>query len=110
VRRKEYAAAASAYEAALALNPLYPDVWFSLGYCYLRLEQTHKALQVMHRHMPVTYIRLLTLCVILVVCAGTDAVFVGCVPVHVPQAYTPNCDAFHPAPPLHQECAHTYTS
>lgn len=46
VRRKEYAAAATAYEAALALNPLYPDVWFSLGYCYLRLEQTQKALQV----------------------------------------------------------------
>lgn len=46
VRRKEYAAAAAAYESALALNPLYPDVWFSLGYCYLRLEQNHKALQV----------------------------------------------------------------
>lgn len=46
VRRKEYAAAATAYEAALTLNPLYPDVWFSLGYCYLRLDQTQKALQV----------------------------------------------------------------
>jgi tetratricopeptide (TPR) repeat protein len=46
VRRKEYAAAAVAYESALALNPLYPDVWFSLGYCYLRLEQNQKALQV----------------------------------------------------------------
>lgn len=46
VRRKEYQAAATAYEAALALNPLHPDVWFSLGYCYLRLEQNQKALQV----------------------------------------------------------------
>jgi tetratricopeptide (TPR) repeat protein len=50
VRRKEYAAAAAAYEAALALNPLYPDVWFSLGYCYLRLEHNHKALQVSLHH------------------------------------------------------------
>lgn len=49
MRRKEYAAAASAYEAALALNPLHPDVWFSLGYCYLRLEETQKALQVRGR-------------------------------------------------------------
>lgn len=46
VRRKEYGPAAAAYEAALSLNPLYPDVWFSLGYCYLQLDQTQKALQV----------------------------------------------------------------
>lgn len=48
LRKKEYEQAAAAYEAALALNPLYPDVWFSLGYCYLRMEQTQKALQVQH--------------------------------------------------------------
>jgi len=46
LRKKEYGEAAAAYEAALGLNPLYPDVWFSLGYCYLKTGQIQKALQV----------------------------------------------------------------
>jgi tetratricopeptide (TPR) repeat protein len=46
VQRKEYARAAAAYELALALNPLYPDAWFAQGYCYLRMGENTKALQV----------------------------------------------------------------
>jgi tetratricopeptide (TPR) repeat protein len=46
MQRKEYARAASAYELALGLNPLYPEAWFAQGYCYLRLGENTKALQV----------------------------------------------------------------
>lgn len=46
LRNKDYGLAAAAFEAALSLNPLYPDTWFSLGFCYLKLEQQDKALQV----------------------------------------------------------------
>jgi tetratricopeptide (TPR) repeat protein len=46
MQRKEYARAASAYELALGLNPLYPEAWFSQGYCYLRIGENTKALQV----------------------------------------------------------------
>lgn len=47
--RKDFGAAAAAYERALALSPLFPDAWFSLGYCWLRLDQNTKALQVRAR-------------------------------------------------------------
>lgn len=47
--RQDYAAAADAYETALALSPLYPDAWFALGYCYLKMGDNGKALQVMDR-------------------------------------------------------------
>lgn len=44
--RKDNAAAADAFELALGLSPLYPDAWFALGYCCLRLGRTERALQV----------------------------------------------------------------
>jgi tetratricopeptide (TPR) repeat protein len=46
VTRKDYAAAAAAYDLALALSPLYPDAWFALGYCHLKMGDNSKALQV----------------------------------------------------------------
>lgn len=46
MQRKEYTRAAAAYELALALNPLYPEAWFAQGYCYLRMGDNSKALQV----------------------------------------------------------------
>lgn len=46
MQRKEYARAAAAYELALRLNPLYPEAWFAQGYCYLRIGDNTKALQV----------------------------------------------------------------
>lgn len=49
VQRKEYAKAAEHYQLALAINPLHPDAWFSLGYCYLKTDQPRKALQVRRR-------------------------------------------------------------
>jgi Flp pilus assembly protein TadD len=48
MQRKEYARAAAAYELALGLNPLYPEAWFAQGYCYLRIGENVKALQVRH--------------------------------------------------------------
>lgn len=46
IARQDYAAAAAAWAQALALSPLYPDAWFSAGYCYLKLGEQRKALQV----------------------------------------------------------------
>lgn len=46
LNHQDYAAAAAAFEKALALSPLYPDAWFSLGYCYMRNGEDGKALQV----------------------------------------------------------------
>jgi Flp pilus assembly protein TadD len=37
--RKDFAAAAAAYDRALSRNPVHADVWFSLGFCRLRLSQ-----------------------------------------------------------------------
>eukprot|EP00879_Flechtneria_rotunda_P017593 GHRR01018443.1.p1 GENE.GHRR01018443.1~~GHRR01018443.1.p1 ORF type:complete len:607 (+),score=293.02 GHRR01018443.1:146-1822(+) len=45
LQRKEYSKAAAAYKLALGLNPLYPDVWFALGFCYLKLKDNSNALQ-----------------------------------------------------------------
>ena len=41
--KKEYAAAAQHYAAALARNPLHADVWFALGYCHLKTHNTEAA-------------------------------------------------------------------
>ncbi len=47
LRRKDWAAAAEHYEAALRINPLNPDAWFALGYAYLKLPgRQHDALRV----------------------------------------------------------------
>jgi len=46
LKTKDWATAALHFEAALGLSPLYPDAWFSLGYCYLRTERQDKARQV----------------------------------------------------------------
>ena len=46
LRRRDYAAAAEHLEAAVALNPLNTESWFSLGYCYVKLAQADQALRV----------------------------------------------------------------
>ncbi len=46
-RRKDWAAAGGHWERALGLSPMYPEGWFSLGYCRLKLEDNAGALQVM---------------------------------------------------------------
>ena len=46
VEKKEWGAAAEHWGLALGLSPMYPEAWFSLGYCYLKLGQSKKALQV----------------------------------------------------------------
>ena len=46
MRRKDYAAAVEHWEAALALNPLQPAGWFSLGFACLKAGDTPRALQV----------------------------------------------------------------
>jgi tetratricopeptide (TPR) repeat protein len=43
VRKGEWANAIVAYQLALALNGLYPDVWFSRGCSHMRLEQFTEA-------------------------------------------------------------------
>jgi Flp pilus assembly protein TadD len=37
--RKAYAQATAHYRLALCRNPLHADVWFSLGFCHLKLAQ-----------------------------------------------------------------------
>ena len=34
------------WELALALNPLHPQGWFSLGYCCIKLERYDRAVEV----------------------------------------------------------------
>ena len=46
LRRRDYAMAAEHLEAAVALNPLNAESWFSLGYCYVKLEKAEPALRV----------------------------------------------------------------
>ena len=46
LRRRDYVAAAEHLEAAVALNPLNSDSWFSLGYSYVKTEQPEQALRV----------------------------------------------------------------
>jgi len=38
LRRKEYEQAVTSFRLSLGLNPLYPNIWFSMGCCYLQLE------------------------------------------------------------------------
>ena len=49
MERKDYKAASASYELALNINSLHPDAWFSLGYCYLKLEDDANALKVGRR-------------------------------------------------------------
>eukprot|EP00899_Mesostigma_viride_P027834 jgi/Mesvir1/8235/Mv12517-RA.1 len=42
--RGEYEASVGHWEDALAINPLYPDAWFSLGYAAIKSNQFDKAL------------------------------------------------------------------
>ncbi|KAK9803991.1 hypothetical protein WJX72_011120 [[Myrmecia] bisecta] len=44
-RRKEYAKSAKHWEKALAINPLFPDGWFALGYCALKTGDYARAVQ-----------------------------------------------------------------
>ena len=46
LEKKDYKAAAHAFELALELNTLHPDAWFSLGYCHLKLDDDTNALRV----------------------------------------------------------------
>lgn len=46
IRNNNWAAAAQHWEAALALNPLNPEGWFSLGFAYIKEKDYPKALQV----------------------------------------------------------------
>lgn len=45
VRQKRWGAVAEHWEAALALNPLNPEGWFSLGFAYIKEKDYAKALQ-----------------------------------------------------------------
>lgn len=47
--RKDYAAAAACWERALAINALFPEGWFALGYAYLKEGQDDKALSAFSR-------------------------------------------------------------
>ncbi len=47
-RRKEYGKAAEFWEAALSLNPLHSNGWFSIGHCYIQQQQHDKAVRVRH--------------------------------------------------------------
>ncbi|KAG2451048.1 hypothetical protein HYH02_004316 [Chlamydomonas schloesseri] len=49
MRRKDYPKAAGHWEAALALNPLHPEAWFSLGFCWLKAERFRQALRAFTR-------------------------------------------------------------
>ena len=41
--------AAEHWELALAINPLYSEGWFSLGYCYLKTRNNRRAVQAFTR-------------------------------------------------------------
>lgn len=41
--RKDHAAAARHFAAALSVSPLHGDVWFSLGYCHLKTSDLPRA-------------------------------------------------------------------
>eukprot|EP00010_Vexillifera_abyssalis_P004178 CAMPEP_0201556560 /NCGR_PEP_ID=MMETSP0173_2-20130828/56232_1 /ASSEMBLY_ACC=CAM_ASM_000268 /TAXON_ID=218659 /ORGANISM="Vexillifera sp., Strain DIVA3 564/2" /LENGTH=420 /DNA_ID=CAMNT_0047968893 /DNA_START=536 /DNA_END=1795 /DNA_ORIENTATION=- len=43
LKKGQFAKAKEAFESALVLNPLFPDVWFSLGCCAMQLEQWESA-------------------------------------------------------------------
>mmetsp|Transcript_9932 Transcript_9932/g.17890 ORF Transcript_9932/g.17890 Transcript_9932/m.17890 type:complete len:91 (+) Transcript_9932:593-865(+) len=45
-RKKEYVESAKYWEAALALNPIHASGWFSLGHCYLKIDELDKAVHV----------------------------------------------------------------
>eukprot|EP00803_Ostreobium_quekettii_P004674 evm.model.scf_312.5 EVM.evm.TU.scf_312.5 scf_312:55151-60706(+) len=47
--RKDFVAAAECFETALAISPLFPDAWFSLGYCYLKRNYDRGALKAFTR-------------------------------------------------------------
>jgi len=44
LKEKDWKLASHHFEIALALNKLYPAAWFSLGCCFMRLEQFEKAI------------------------------------------------------------------
>lgn len=46
IRRGDWAGAAAHWEAALALNPLNPEGWFSLGFAYIKEKEYEKAVKV----------------------------------------------------------------
>jgi tetratricopeptide (TPR) repeat protein len=43
LRKEEWQNAISAFQVALSLNTLYPDIWFSLGCSYMKLERFGEA-------------------------------------------------------------------
>lgn len=45
-RKKDFAAAAAYWEAALALNPLHASGWFALGHSFLKVDKLDKAVHV----------------------------------------------------------------
>lgn len=47
--KEDYQSASEAFELALDLNSLHPDIWFSLGYCYLKLGSDECALKAFSR-------------------------------------------------------------
>lgn len=49
IRKEEWEKAAHHYELALAINPLYPNVWFALGCALMRFEQWEKAINAFSR-------------------------------------------------------------
>ncbi|KAG2495053.1 hypothetical protein HYH03_006983 [Edaphochlamys debaryana] len=49
MRRKDYPKASRHWDLALALNPLQPEAWFSLGFCLLKEERHRDALRAFTR-------------------------------------------------------------
>jgi tetratricopeptide (TPR) repeat protein len=47
--RAEYPAAVAAWEAALAINPMYPEGWFGLGYACMKTGDERRALSAFSR-------------------------------------------------------------
>eukprot|EP00873_Tetraselmis_striata_P037853 jgi/Tetstr1/458117/TSEL_004285.t2 len=48
-RKKDFAAAAAYWEAALALNPLHASGWFALGHSFLKVDKLDKAVHAFTR-------------------------------------------------------------
>lgn len=48
-RKQEYERSAGHWELALAVNPLHPTGWFTLGHCYLKLERFDQAVRAFTR-------------------------------------------------------------
>ena len=49
VRTEQFAKGAEHWESALALNPLHPEGWFNLGWCYIKVKDYSGAMRALTR-------------------------------------------------------------